>query len=777
MTYGRFDSQAREFVITRPDTPTPWINYLGDQTYGGIISNTGGGYSFDGDPKYRRLLRYRYNSLPADRPGRYLYIVDEDNPAWSPTWAPVCAPLDSYECRHGLGYTVISGTRNGVSASGTFFVPPGARLEIWSWSISHSRPHPVRIRTFCYAEFCPYDADNDLTNLDWTQQTAQGWVKGDTLYYTTHMRTAGCTFLHASPTPSGFDCDREAFIGRSRSEKDPIVVERGQASGSLAHRGNGIGSFSHEFVINPGESVRLIFIMGIAGDEADVPQQIEPYLDPGRVDAAFAGLKTQWEARLATLSARSPDPLLDEMVNTWNPYQCMTTFHWARFVSLYECGIRRGIGFRDSCQDTLGVAHMAASAVRDRLLRLLANQFGRGDAYHQYFPFTGEGDKTGYSDDHLWAVLAVTQYVKESGDLAILDEPAAYADGGNAPVYEHLCRAVDFSLTNTGPHGVPCLGFADWNDALNLPSGPDPAESVFVGFLLCKALREMARLAAYLGRPADAGQFERKYHEMAARLNRAAWDGDWYLTAWKGDGSPVGSSRNSEGRIYLYPQSWAVISGVANEERGKRCMAAALQHLDTPMGVMLMGPPYQNYDPSIGGCTTYPPGAKENGGIFVHTNPWAIIAQTMLGDGETAFRLYRQIAPPVHLADADRFEVEPYVFCQNILGRPHPLFGLGRNSWLTGTASWAYVAATQHILGIQPDYDGLIMSPCVPRHWEEFRVQRVFRGARYDIHVQNPERVSCGVREIRLNGCPVDRLPVLAEGEAQRVTVVMGRPQ
>lgn len=776
MTYGYFESQAREFVITRPDTPTPWINYLGDHTYGGIISNTAGGYSFDGDPKYRRLLRYRYNSLPADRPGRYLYILGEDGQAWSPTWAPVCVPLDRYECRHGLGYTVIEGCKNGVSAQGTFFVPPGARLEVWRWRISHSRPEPVRLKTFCYAEFCPYDADNDLTNLDWTQQIANAWAKGNVIYYTTHMRTTGCTFLCTSAGPSGFDCDRESFVGRYRSEQNPIAVERGHSLGSLAHRGNGIGSFFHEWVIPPGESVEVVFVMGIADGEEDVPNRIAPYCDPAALEAAFGELKAQWQDRLGALTVQTPDPILSEMVNTWNPYQCMTTFNWARFVSLYECGIRRGIGFRDSCQDTLGVAHVAQSAVRERLLRLLGNQFSRGDAYHQYFPFTGEGDKTGYSDDHLWAVLATTHYIKETGDVDVLAEPVKYADGGGSdPIYAHLARAVEYSLNTLGPHGVPRLGFADWNDALNLSNEPAPAESVLVGFLLCKALREMVQLAEHVGRQPDVERFEHEHRTMADLLNQVAWDGDWYLRGWKGDGSPVGSRENDAGRIFLNPQSWAVISSAAPLPRSQACMKSALELLDTPVGIMLMGPPYPKYDASIGGCTTYPPGAKENGGIFVHTNPWAIMAFAMLGDGETAFRLYRQIAPPGHLENPDHFQVEPYVFCQNILGLPHPLYGLGRNSWLTGTASWAYVAATQYILGVRPDYGGLVISPCIPPQWLGFKIRRRFREAWYDIEVRNPDRVSSGVREIRVDGRPVERLPVLRKGDECRATVVLGQ--
>lgn len=775
MNYGHFDSAAREFVIDCADTPTPWINYLGNGNFGAIISNTAGGYCFDRDPKYRRLLRYRYNSLPCDRPGRYLYIVEPDGSFWAPGWAPVHRALSHYGCRHGLGYTIITGEKDGLRATGQFFVPPEARLEVWRWQFTNRRRASVDLRTFCYAEFCPYDAENDLTNLDWTQQISRAWCEDSTILYTTHMRTTGITFLHSSNKPVGFDCDREAFIGRNHDESSPVAVERGRSFGSQAYRGNAIGSLAHQFTILPGETIELVFLLGIADCEEEVAESIFPYSNSGALDLAFEKLRHQWNERLSCFSAETPDPVLSELINIWNPYQCMTTFHWARFVSLYECGIRRGIGFRDSCQDTLGVVHSVPDAVGERLTQLLKNQFTRGDAYHQYFPLTGEGDRTGYSDDHLWAVQAVTSYLKDTGDLGFADCKVAFADGGSTSIYDHLCRAVQFSLGHTGPHGVPCLGFADWNDALNLPNEPVPAESVLVGWLLCKALDEMEHLARHLGRMEDARQFRKDYMERAAVLNRVAWDGGWYLAAWKGDGTPVGSHQNEAGQIFLYPQSWAVICGAAHPDRAEQCMQAAWERLGTPIGLKLVDPPYPGYDSSIGGCTTYPPGAKENGGIFVQTNPWAIIAETMLGHGDRAFELYRRIAPPAHLHDADRFAVEPYVFCQNILGPDHPQFGRGSNSWLTGAAAWAYVAATRHILGILPDYDRLQIKPCIPHEWDGFRVVRKFRGATLHIEVLNPDHVSSGVCELSLDGEPVPFVPAILDGKTHRVTAIMGK--
>jgi len=845
MNYGRFDRQNREFVIERPDTPTPWINYLGDQTYGGIISNTAGGFSFDGDPKYRRLLRYRYNNLPMDRPGRYLYIneavdVGADTkteadastpspPIWSPTWAPVNARLDSYECRHGLGYSMFTGIRNGLSAEGLFFVPPGARLEIWRWRFRNLRQTTAHFRTFSYAEFCPFDADNDLTNLDWTQQIAQAWYQEPerTIYFTTHMRTTGCAFVHSSHTPLGFDCDRESFIGNYRSESNPAAVERGTSGNTSAYRGNGIASFSHAWRLDPGETAELTLIMGIAPDEQSVAEVLKPYANnPQQIERSFAHLRECWQDRLGRLSAATPNQLFDETVNTWNPYQCMTTFNWARFVSLYECGIRRGIGFRDSCQDTLGVVHCESSAVRERLTRLLGKQFSKGDAFHQYFPFTDAGDLVGYSDDHLWSVMAVCQYLKEIGDFAFLEKNIPYAEcGGNGggagagasvsggagasvsggagavagagsgagagssaaatassgSVYEHLCRAVEFSLANTGPHGIPRLGCADWNDALNLPVGQQLPESVLVGQFLCSALLDLSGLAAFIGKSEDATRFREAYTLMVKRINETAWDGSWYIRAWQSNGTPVGSSTNNEGgQIFLNTQSWAVIARIADRQQAAACMHSALERLNTPNGLMLLAPPYQKYSAEIGGCTTYPPGAKENGGVFVQTNPWAIIAAAMMGDGELAWRLYDQIMPANHLHNAEVFQAEPYVFCQNILGTPHPLCGLGRNSWLTGTAAWAFVAATQYILGIRPGYDRLIIDPCIPPHWPGFKAVRHFRGTAYQIEVLNPERISHGVKSITVDGQPVEYIAATAcaaacgDSNVRQVIITMG---
>ena len=811
MNYGRFDRQSREFVIERPDTPTPWINYLGDQTYGGIISNTAGGFSFDGDPKYRRLLRYRYNNLPMDRPGRYLYIKEaaasDPHPFWSPTWAPVHARLDKYECRHGLGYSMITGVRNDLSAEGLFFVPPQARLEIWRWRFKNLRQVAAHFQTYSYAEFCPFDADNDLTNLDWTQQIALAWYQERIIYFTTHMRTAGCTFVHCSHTPLGFDCDRESFIGNYRSESNPAAVERGSSGNTSAYRGNGIASFSHAWQLEPGETAELTLIMGIAPDEQSVAEALAPYADnPQQVERSLAHLRERWQSRLCRLSVTTPNQLFDETLNTWNPYQCMTTFNWARFVSLYECGIRRGIGFRDSCQDTLGVVHSEPLAVRERLTRLLGKQFSEGDAFHQYFPFTDAGDLSGYSDDHLWSVLAVCQYLKETGDLAFLAQIIPYADreagaggaGGasacteagtstsSGPVYEHLCRAVEFGLANVGPHGIPRIGYADWNDALNLPEleGQQPPESVLVGQLLCSTLLDLAELAEYIDKPDDATHFREAYASMAQRINETAWDGNWYIRAWQSDGTMVGSSLNEEGQIFLNTQSWAVISRSADRSRATACMLSALERLNTPHGLMLLAPPYRKYSAAIGGCTTYPPGAKENGGVFVQTNPWAIIAAAMMGDGELAWRLYDQIMPANHLHDVNVFQAEPYVFCQNILGTPHPLYGLGRNSWLTGTSAWAFVAATQYILGIRPGYDRLIIDPCIPPHWPGFKAVRHFRGAAYEIEVLNPERVSHGVKSIKVDGQIVDHIAAAACTAAacntdahvrvRQVTITMG---
>lgn len=818
--HGRFDIARREYVITVPDTPTPWINYLGEGRYGGIVSNTGGGYSFDGDPRYKRVLRYRYNAVPEDQPGRYIYVRDDETGEfWSATWQPVKARYDEYQCRHGLGYTTITLARDGISTEVTYFVPVGERLELWWLKVRNRSGRRRRLSLFSYAEFSFFDAVKDQQNVDWVQQIQQGQFEDNFIFWNAFMRTWDYIFMTASLPAHSFDTSRDAFIGRYRDLANPIAVQTGACSGSLARRGNGTGSLCHKLEIPPGGEAEVVYALGVTPDPSQAKAKVPDLLKPKAVETLFCDLKDRWARHLATFQVETPDPDFDLMLNTWNPYQCKTTFNWSRFVSLYELGINRGMGLRDSSQDVLGVVHALPAEVRQLLLKLLACQFEDGHAYHLFYPLTGEGG-TGeaqggrygwYSDDHLWLIEATVSYLKETGDLAFLDVEVPYAvaasGAGSVPysgaasgqvsarplgtVWEHLVRAIDFTFAHRGEHGLPLAGFADWNDALNLDHGKGRAESVWTGMLFCREAKLMAELSVRLGRPEMAARFREKADAVKEAINRHAWDGRWYIRAFDDDGRPVGAalrqgllegshdgsasaaSGHAEGedrRLYLNPQSWAVISGVADEVRAGIALTNARDLLGTKYGFVLVYPAYRAYDPNVGGISTYPPGAKENGGVFLHSNTWFIIAELMAGRIEEAYEHYRRILPVTWNADTDVREVEPYVYCQNILGKEHPEHGVGRNSWLTGTASWAYVVGTQYVLGVRPDYDGLVLDPRVPASWNEFTVRRRFRGRELVITFRRSAEKAIFVNGKRADS---DRFVPIADLESERPNEIL----
>ncbi|MBN2406381.1 MAG: glycosyl transferase [Elusimicrobia bacterium] len=777
MKYGYFDQLNNEYVITRPDTPTPWINYIGEGRYGGIISNTAGGYSFDRDPRYNRVLRYRYNSVPQDQPGRYFYIRDDDTADfWSPTWQPVKAAVENYECRHGLGYTQISSSKSGIESRARYFVPVGKDFEIWSLKLENRSRKTRKISIFTYAEFCFFDAVMDQQNVDWIQQIGQCSCRDRIIYFSTFIKDKYTYFASGSGVHS-HDCALETFIGKYNDLGRPHAVLKGKCSNSSAYRGNGVGAFCIKAVLKPDSEKEYVFQLGTAEKKADADRISGKYNNVKKAGSEFVKLKDYWKKYISAMSIRTPSRDMDLMVNVWNQYQCKTTFNWSRFVSLYQLGIGRGMGFRDSSQDTLGIMHVMPDKAKEMIIKLLKNQFEEGDAYHQFFPLTGKGDQKGYSDDHLWIILAVAAYLKETGDIRFLDMKVSYADSKKTgTVYEHMEKAVEYSLGKTGRHGLPLALFADWNDTINLDRGKGNAESVFVAMLLVYALNQLAEISGVCGKKEKAAKYVKISAKTAAAVNRSAWDGNWYIRAYDDDNHKLGASSCRKGKIFLNVQSWAVMSGIAGPSRAGRIMDAVRKKLNTRYGIILMWPPYDKFDPKKGGVTTYPPGAKENGGIFLHSNPWAIIAQTMMGNGDEAFRIYRQIVPSTRNNTAEKYEVEPYVFCQNILGPDHPLFGLGRNSWLTGTASWTLVAATNYILGIRADYRGLTIDPCIPGKWKGFRFRRVFRGARYDITVKNPRGLSRGIGSLEVDGRVIkgNTVPVFSDGRVHKVTAVIG---
>jgi cellobiose phosphorylase len=815
MRYGHFDDRAREYVIERPDTPLPWTNYLGQEDYFAMISNTGGGYSFYRDARLRRLIRYRYNNAPADIGGRALYLRAADGDYWSPAWQPVRRSLDAYECRHGLGYTVIASIYRNIAARVTYFVPLGETLEVWRVEVANLGEEKVELQLFSLVEFCLWDAWDDQTNFQRNLSTGEVEVdaQAGVIYHKTEYRERRNHFAYfaCSAPLEGFDTQREAFLGPYRGPDRPAAVEEGRSRGSIAHGWAPIGSHHVRVSLQPSESRQTIFLLGYAENlpeakftpegglnTAPARAAIARYSDPAALDAAQADLRAYWDELLGVYQAHTPSQHTDRMANTWNPYQVMATFNLSRSASLYESGIGRGMGFRDSNQDLLGFVQLAPARARERLLDLAATQLPSGGAYHQYQPLTKRGNDavgSGFNDDPLWRVLATAAYLKETGDGTILDEPAAYDNepASETPLYEHLQRAVRYTLERLGPHGLPQIGHADWNDCLNLNCfSAEPgqsfqthsdegdttvAESVFIGGLFVLAAQEMAAIARNHGREGEAAEYERRAGEMARVVLAHGWDGQWFLRAYDRFGAKVGSKECEEGRIYVEPQGICIMAGIGLEsDKARQALDSVAEHLATEHGILLHQPPYTRYYLNLGEISSYPPGYKENASAFCHTNPWIMIAEARLGRGDRAFDYYLRINPSAREALSEVHRCEPYVYAQMIAGRDAPTFGEAKNSWLTGTAAWNLVAATQYILGIRPEHDGLVVDPCIPAGWDRFQVTRRFRGAAYAIDVRNPAHVSHGVAQMRLDGRIIagNRLPVLGDGKEHRVAVLMG---
>ena len=783
MKYGYFDDKNREFVITRPDTPTPWINYLGCDEYCALMSNTAGGYSFHQDPKDKRITRFRYNNVPVDRPGRYIYLRDQSSgDYWSATWQPVLKKKGyKYECRHGMGYTVIKSKYSDISTEASYFVPLGDNLELWAIKIKNCSKKTRTLKIFTYTEFCLWHAEMDMTDFQYTLNIASAVKEGNAIFHQTgyapKFGRLGIAYFACNKKVSGFDCDRETFLGQYHSESDPIAVEKGKSFDSIASGGNPIASVSLPITLKPNETKDVVFILGVADTKEEAAAAYEKYLNEKTVYKKLDELKNYWGKYLSSYQAQTPDKDVNSMVNIWNQYQCRTTFNWSRFASYYEAGIGRGMGFRDSNQDTIGVVHVIPDRVKTRIKELASNQFKNGSSYHKFFPLTKTGDKGGYSDDPLWLILATAAYIKETGDVAFLDEKVKYVDGNPAAMYEHLKKAIDFVLSEKGPQGFTLMRFADWNDCLNLGKDNEVAETTWVPLLLCLEIQEFLTMANFLGKDEDYEKYSKLGEEVKDNFNKKAWDGKWYIRGIDKYGQAVGSAKCKEGGIIdLLPQAWAVMSGVADEKRALVCMDMVKKYLDTKYGIMLMTPPYKEYDEKLGAVTTFAPGLKENGGIFCHSNPWAIIAETMLGRGEEAFKYYKTILPATKNKIADIYLTECYIYSQFITGKDNQNFGRARNSWLTGTAAWNLVAITNYILGVRPDYNGLVIDPCIPKAWKSFKVRRIFRGATYDISVRNPKKVNKGVKSLVVDGVKVEGnvVPVFKDKGEHKVEVVMG---
>lgn len=786
MKYGHFDNTNKEYVITDPKTPLPWINYLGADEFCGLISHSAGGYCFYKDPLLRRILRYRYNNIPLDMGGRYLYIRDnESEDFWSTSWQPVRKPTTQYqyECRHGLGYTRISSEYAGISTSTLYFVPKNENTEVWVLDVTNKSDKVRNLSLFSFVEFCLFNALNDMTDYQFNLSIGLTQVKDSVIYHTTGYNfgmTDVFTYFACNKPLTGYETQRADFLGSYGSLMDPRAVIENKCNNSIARGWSPIGSHQVSLSLNPGQTERIIFVLGVAYQMGDEQSTVNKYKTDAHIQEELNKLKAYWDQNLSAYQASTPDADVNTMVNIWNQYQCRTTFNWSRSASYYESGIGRGMGFRDSCQDVLGFVHMIPAEARVRLLDIASTQLEAGDAYHQYQPLTKKGAGGGFSDDHLWLILATAQYIKESGDKDVLREDVPYncGDSGvSGSLYEHLDKALDFTMNHCGLHDIPLMLNADWNDCLNLNGDHQKAASVFTAELFVYASREMVQIADIMNDASGKAKYQRYVDEMCRRINEAAWDGKWFRRAWTEDGRVIGSASCEEGgQIYLLPQAWAVMANVADRERLTSSMDAVKERLATEHGIQLLQPGYRAFDNTIGSITMYPAGLKENGAIFCHPNPWAIIAEAILGRGDQAFEYYKAILPAAKNDISDIRKTEPYVYCQMIAGKEHTEFGEGKNSWLTGTAAWNLFAVTSYILGVRADYNGLQIDPAIPSSWDGFEVNRRFRNTTYHIQVKNPDHVSKGVKKITLDGKEIQGniIPCQNDQQEHLVEVIMG---
>jgi cellobiose phosphorylase len=811
MKFGFFDDANREYVITNPKTPYPWINYLGNDEFFTIISNTAGGYTFFKDAKLRRITRYRYNNVPIDDGGKYFYLND-GNEVWSPCWKPVKNDLDTYECRHGLGYSKFTSTKNDIKSKLLFFVPLGFNGEVQKLSLTNQGNEVKKIKLFSFVEFCLWNALDDQTNFQRNFSTGEVEIKDSVIYHKTEYkeRRNHYAFYSVNTEIDGFDTDRDSFIGLYNGFDKPDVVFEGKSKNSEAHGWSPIGSHHIEVELNPGETKDYIFLLGYVENSDDEKweskgiinktkalKMIDAFDNPTKVEEELQKLNDYWTDLLSVYQVSSHDEKLDRMVNIWNQYQCMVTFNMSRSASFFESGIGRGMGFRDSNQDLIGFVHQIPEKAKERILDIAATQFEDGGAYHQYQPLTKKGNSEiggNFKDDPLWLILSTSAYIKETGDWSILEESVPFDNDESKakPLFEHLKASFYHTVNNLGPHGLPMIGRADWNDCLNLncfSTNPDEsfqttenkgggvAESVMIAGLFVLYGNEFVELCNKRNNSEEAEKAMQHVKAMENAISEHGWDGEWFLRAYDYFGEKIGSSENEEGKIFIESQGFCTMAGIGKEDgRAKSALDAVKKYLDCEYGIVLNNPAFTKYYINMGEISTYPKGYKENAGIFCHNNPWIMIGETVLGDGDRAFEYYSKIAPAYLEEISDLHKTEPYVYSQMIAGKDAFKPGEAKNSWLTGTAAWNFYAITQYILGIQPDYDGLTIDPCIPNEWDGFKITRKFRGAEYNIDIQNPNHISKGIVSMTVDGETVDgnTIPVLDNEKVHEVTVVLG---
>ena len=812
MKYGYFDDKNREYVINNPRTPWPWINYLGNEDFFSLISNSAGGYTFYKDAKFRRITRYRYNNVPMDSGGKYFYINDGEN-IWSPGWKPCKTELDSYECRHGMNYTIIKGVKNGITASVLYFVPLKTWAEIQKVTLTNNSDRIRKLKLFSFTEWCLWNAASDMENFQRNFSTGEVEIEGSVIYHKTEYKERRDHYAYYSVNVpvQGYDTDRESFIGLYNGFDEPQVVLEGKPRNSEAHGWSPVASHYIEVELKPGESKDFIFILGYVENKEDekweskgiinkkkAKETIARFNTSAKVGNALAELRRYWDNLLSIYNVESGDEKIDRMVNIWNQYQCMITFCFSRSASFFESGIGRGMGFRDSNQDLTGFVHQIPERARERIIDIASTQFQDGGCYHQYQPLNKRGNNDiggGFNDDPLWLILGTVSYIKETGDFGILDEMVPFDNDVTTArtLFDHLTVSFDHVANNLGPHGLPLIGRADWNDCLNLNCfSNDPnesfqttenktegskAESVMIAGLFVVYGRDYIELCKRLGKEAEANRAQKLVDKMVEVIKKDGWDGEWFIRAYDYYGRKIGSKENEEAKIFIESNGWCTMAGIGKEEGlCNKALDAVKDRLDSKYGIVLNNPAFTRYYIEYGEISSYPAGYKENAGVFCHNNPWIMIGETVVGNGNRAWDYYKKICPSYLEDISDLHKTEPYVYAQMVAGKDAFKPGEAKNSWLTGTASWNFYAVTQFMLGIRPEYDGLLIDPCIPNDWTGFKVTRKFRGATYLIEILNPGRRSKGIAEITVDGVSQgsNQIPVFADGKKHDVKVVLG---
>jgi cellobiose phosphorylase len=811
MKYGYFNDQEKEYVITTPRLPYPWINYLGNDDFFSLISHTAGGYCFYKDARFRRITRYRYNNVPLDNSGRNFY-VHENGDVWSPAWKPVKKDLDNYECRHGLGYTKIIGERNSLEVDLLFFVPLTFQGEVHRVSLYNKGDKSKKFKLFSFIEFCLWDALTDNTNFQRNFSTGEVEIEDSTIYHKTEYRERRnyYAFYSVNSKIAGYDTDRESFLGLYNDFDKPDSVIEGKARNSEAHGWSPIASHCLELELKAGEKKELVFVLGYVENAQEekfikhgiinkkkAKKMVAQFNSSAEVNQALGQLKDYWNKLLSIYQLKSHDEKLDRMVNVWNQYQCMVTFNMSRSASYFESGIGRGMGFRDSSQDLLGFVHQISDKARERIIDIASTQFEDGGAYHQYQPLTKRGNNevgSNFNDDPLWLIAATVAYIKETGDFSILEENVPFDNDETKAksLFEHLKRSFYHVVNNLGPHKLPLIGRADWNDCLNLncfSTNPDEsfqttenregkvAESVLIAGMFVFYGNQFKELCRIIAKADETEEAEKHIQDMINVIEKHGWDGEWFLRAYDSFGEKIGSKENKEGKIFIESNGFCVMAGIGKDNgKARKSLDAVKKYLDCEYGIVLNYPPFSEYQLKLGEISSYPPGYKENAGVFCHNNPWIMIAETVLGNGDNAFAYYKKIAPSFLEEISDIHRTEPYVYSQMVAGRDAYKPGEAKNSWLTGTAAWNYITITQYILGIKPDYNGLLINPCIPKAWDGYKIERMFRGVCYNIEVKNPDHVSKGIKKIVVDGKEIkgNIVPIFPKDTTHRVEVIMG---